>query len=71
MKVNSQPIHQEGETSDQLKHLVKKRPLLGETEVSAWAQLWVQLGQVLGVSDVCVGELMVSGISCCQQPKSR
>jgi hypothetical protein len=34
MKVNSQPIHQEGEMSDQLKHLVKK--------------LRFQLSQVLG-----------------------
>jgi hypothetical protein len=37
MKVNSQPIHQEGEMSDQLMHLVKKRPLQGETEVKAGA----------------------------------
>jgi hypothetical protein len=40
LDVGEEPIHQEGEMSDQLKHVVKKWLLLEETEV--------ELGQILG-----------------------
>jgi hypothetical protein len=64
MKVNSQPIHQEAEMPDQLKHLIKKRPLLGK--------LRFQLGLSCGVSGVCVGEKQrVSGTTCCQLTETK